>query len=115
MPFTDGTDQRPEPPQAGAARGGAVDAEVLNARLAEIEAAAAGPVEALEPLLRAILETTGASAGALCLYDERRELLRLAAEIDLSDDGCHRFRSVRRGDPTGWDMPLQSLRSRRAY
>ena len=58
---------------------------------------------------------TGCAAGAVCLYDERRELLRLAAESGLSDEGCRRLRMVRRGDLASWDMPLQGLLNRRAY
>jgi hypothetical protein len=91
------------------------EAEALGRRLEEIEAAAAAPVDALEPALRAIIEATGAAAGALCLYDQRRDLLRLAAEVGLSDDGCHRLRTVRRGDINSWDMPLHGLLNRRAY
>src|SRR5438874_5031022 len=60
------------------ARPGAVTAETPRAvrarppglaeRLAQI-AAEAAPEEALEPALRALLEASGAHAGALCLYD----------------------------------------------
>src|SRR6185369_9379355 len=93
----------------------AFDSDALTARLREIGAAAAAPVDALEPALRAIIETVGLGGGAICLYDQRTELLRLAAEAGLSDEGCRRLRTVRRGDTTGWDMPLHGLLNRRAY
>src|SRR6185369_3062458 len=93
----------------------AFDSDALTARLREIGAAAAAPVDALEPALRAIIETVGLGGGAICLYDQRSELLRLAAESGLSDEGCRRLRTVRRGDTTGWDMPLHGLLNRRAY
>ncbi len=87
----------------------------LEERLQEIAAAAAAPEEALEPALQLILEASGAHAGALCLFDRRHGLMRLAAEVGLSEEGCARLRSVRRGDPTAWDMPLHGLLNRRAY
>src|SRR5207244_13512603 len=83
-------------------------------RLAQI-AAEAAPEEALEPALRALLEESGAHAGALCLYDPRQNVLRLAAEIGLSDEGCRRLRTVRRGDPAAWDLPLHGLLNGRAH
>src|SRR5262249_22827290 len=58
---------------------------------------------------------TGAAAGAVCLFDSRREVLRLAAEEGLSDEGCRQLRTVRRGDIASWDMPLHGLMNRRAY
>ncbi|HEV7735728.1 MAG TPA: GAF domain-containing protein [Candidatus Binatia bacterium] len=73
------------------------------------------PEDALEPALQAIVEATGASAGALCLFDVRYGILRLSTEVGLSDEGCRRLRSVRRGDPACWDMPLHGLLNRRAY
>src|SRR5439155_316830 len=42
-------------------------------------------------------------------------LLRLAAEVGLSDEGCKRLRQMRRGSMAGWDMPLHSLLNRRVY
>src|SRR5438552_12294766 len=69
----------------------------------------------LEPALAAVLEASHASAGALCLFDQRHELLRLAAEVGLSDEGCKRLRQMRRGSMAGWDMPLHSLLNRRVY
>jgi CheY-like chemotaxis protein len=89
--------------------------EQLRERLREIAAAAAAPEDAIEPALRAILEASHAQLGAVCLFDQRHELLRLAAEVGLSDEGCRRLRSVKRGDPTSWDMPLSGLINRRAY
>jgi CheY-like chemotaxis protein len=73
------------------------------------------PEELIEIQLRAILETTQTSAGAVCLFDQHQELLRLAVEIGLSDEGCRRLRSVRRGAATTWDMPLHSLLNKRVY
>src|SRR5262249_17757860 len=92
-----------------------VDGEALNARLREIATGVAGPVNALEPALRAIVEATGAAGGALCLFDRRQQLLRLAAEVGMSEQGCCRLRTVRRGDVAAWDMPLHGLLNRRAY
>src|SRR5436309_11493072 len=86
----------------------------LVERLARI-AAETAPEEALEPALQAVLEESGVHAGALCLYDPRQNVLRLAAEIGLSDEGCRRLRTVRRGDPAAWDMPLHGLMNGRAY
>jgi CheY-like chemotaxis protein len=73
------------------------------------------PEELIEIQLRAILESTQTSAGAVCLFDQHQELLRLAVEVGLSDEGCRRLRSVRRGAATTWDMPLHSLLNRRVY
>src|SRR5437867_8084551 len=87
----------------------------LVARLREISSGDIPPEDMLEPALAAILQATGASAGAICLYDQRHDLLRLAAESGLSDEGCGRLRSVRRGDIAGWDMPLHGLLNRRVY
>src|SRR5438128_11352505 len=87
----------------------------LAERLARLAAEAAAPEEALEPALEAVLEESGAGAGALCLFDPRQGVLRLAAERGLSDEGCRRLRTVRRGDPAAWDMPLHGLVNGRAY
>src|SRR5688572_25372827 len=73
------------------------------------------PEELVETQLRAILAATQTSAGAVCLFDQHQELLRLAVEVGLSDEGCRRLRSVRRGAATTWDMPLHSLLNRRVY
>jgi CheY-like chemotaxis protein len=75
----------------------------------------APPEELVEAQLKTILEATQTSAGAVCLFDQHQELLRLAVEIGLSDEGCRRLRTVRRGAATSWDMPLHSLLNRRAY
>jgi len=88
--------------------------EWLRDRLREI-ATSAAPEEALEPALQVILETSRAQAGAICVFDPRHALLRLVCEVGLSDEGCRRLRSIRRGDPAIWDMPLQGLLNRRAY
>jgi len=89
--------------------------EALRDRLAEIAASASVPEEALDGALRAVLEVTRAQAGAVCVFDARYAILRLVTEAGLSDEGCRRLRSVRRGDPAAWDMPLQGLLNRRAY
>jgi len=89
--------------------------EMLCERLREIADQAAAPEDALEPALHAILDAIRVQVGAVCLFDPRHGVLRLAAERGLSDEGCHRLRQVRRGDPTAWDMPLHGLLNRRAY
>src|SRR5439155_21837190 len=88
-----------------------LDGGRLAQRLGEI-AANAAPENVLEPALRAIVAESGAAAGALCFFDSRQELLRLAAEVGLSDDGCRQLRCVRRGAATGWDIPLHGLLNR---
>ena len=87
----------------------------LVERLSAIADAGGRPEEAFEPAMEAVLESTGATGGAICLYDVRHGVLRLTAERGLSDEGCRRLRSVRRGDPACWDMPLHGLLNRRAY
>src|SRR5436853_7645089 len=69
---------RPAPDHAAATA--RAEGEALAARLREIADAAEAPLDALEPALRAILEKTATAAGAVCLFDQRHELLRLAAE-----------------------------------
>jgi len=78
-------------------------------------AAREAPEDALQPALQAILEATGAQAGAICLFDVRYGLLRLAAEVGISDEGCRALRSIRQDNARGWEMPLQCLRDRRTY
>src|SRR5207249_12098664 len=87
----------------------------LAGQLREIATGAAAPEDMLEPALRAVLEASRVSAGAVCLFDQRHDLLRLAAEVGLSDEGCKRLRQVRRGGMAGWDMPLHGLLNRRVY
>src|SRR5438445_7410963 len=94
--------------------GGSLEGGRLAERLSEI-AANAAPEDMLEPALRAIVTETGAAAGAVCFFDSRQDLLRLAAEVGLSDEGCRQLRGVRRGVATGWDIPLHGLLNRRAY
>ena len=65
----------------------------LGERLREI-AARGAPEDALEPALRAVLEETDATAGAVCLFDSAKRLLRLVAEIGLSDEGYRRLRTL---------------------
>jgi CheY-like chemotaxis protein len=73
------------------------------------------PEDAIERHLQDVLKVTQTQAGAVCLFDQHQELLRLAVEVGLSDEGCRRLRNVRRGSATTWDMPLHSLLNRRAY
>ena len=87
----------------------------LLEQLQAIAAGAPSPEDALEPALRAIVESTGAVGGALCLYDQRHSVLRLSAEVDISDEGCRKLRTIRRGDPSCWDIPLHGVVNRRAY
>ena len=106
----------PARPGGGAKpKASAIDSDALVARLRELGAAPELTLDALEQSLRAVLEASGAAAGAICFYDQRQELLRLAAEQGLSDEGCRRLRTVRRGDVASWDMPLHGLLNRRAY
>ena len=112
-PWRPGAPARP----GGAAKpnASAIDGAALVARLRELVASSELPLDALEQGLRAVLEASGGGAGAICLYDTRQELLRLAVEQGLSDEGCRRLRTVRRGDAASWDMPLHGLLNRRAY
>jgi CheY-like chemotaxis protein len=87
----------------------------LGEALVEIGQAVAAPEDALEPALQAVAEAAGATAAALCLYDVRQCVLRLACDVGLSDEGCSQLQTVRRGDPACWDMPLHGLLNRRAY
>ena len=90
----------------------------IGGELAERLRAIAGseaPEDALQPALQAIVEAIGVQAGAICLFDVRYGLLRLATEVGISDEGCRSLRSIRQGDAKGWELPLQSLRDRRAY
>src|SRR5579871_1794926 len=100
---------------AGARRWEPVALAGLGAQLQEIATEAAAAEDALEPALQATVQAVGAVAGALCLYDERRQLLRLAVETGLSEEGCRRLRAVRGNDPSGWDIPLSGLLNRRVY
>src|SRR5262245_39886432 len=103
------------PPSPERARVASRQGEELAARLREIGAATGVPEDALEPALRTTLEALGARAGALCVFDQRHELLWLAAEVGLSDEGCRALRNVRRGGALTWDMPLHGVINRRAY
>ena len=87
----------------------------LLEQLQAIHAEAENPEDALEPALRAIVESSGAVGGALCLFDQRHSVLRLSAEIGITDEGCRRLRTIRRGDPGCWDIPLHGVVNRRAY
>lgn len=88
----------------------------LAARLRELGASAGSLEDALEPMLQAILQVTGATAGALCLYDVRAQALCLAAEIGLSDEGRGKLRHIaRRGEGDSWGIPLHGMLNRRCY
>ena len=102
--------EREAPPRAASVAG-----QELAARLRELGASTASPEDALDPMLHAILEATGAVAGALCLYDVAQQALRLAAEVGLTDAGCGQLRTITRGKADSWGMPLHSLLNRRCY
>jgi CheY-like chemotaxis protein len=87
----------------------------LGEALVEIGQAVSAPEDALEPALQAVVEAANAAAGAICLYDVRQCVLRLACDVGLSDEGCSQLQTVRRGDPACWDMPLHGLLNRRGY
>ncbi len=104
---------RPEheaPPRATSVAG-----QALASRLRELGASTTSPEDALDPMLHAILEATGAVAGALCLYDLAQQALRLAAEVGLTDAGCQQLRTITRGNADSWGMPLHSMLNRRCY
>jgi CheY-like chemotaxis protein len=71
------------------------------------------PEDALEPTLGALVEESGARAGAMCLFERGEGVLRLAAEVGLSDDGCRLLRTTRPGEG-GWNPPLASVLEGRA-
>src|SRR6266478_3590431 len=79
--------------------------ELAN-RLRKLGASTGSPEDALDPMLHAILEATGAVAGALCLYDVAQQVLRLAAEVGLAGAGCRQLRTITRGNADSWGMPL---------
>src|SRR6266852_1089989 len=101
--------------RSSAAPAPALDPAAALADCLRAIAAHEAPEDALQPALQAILEATGAQAGALCLFDVRYGLLRLAAEVGISDEGCRALRSIRQDDARGWALPLQCLRDHRPY
>jgi len=105
--------RRAAPPAPG--RRGPALAQQLTERIRAIAVESGAPEDAIEPSLRAILEGIGARAGAVCLYDPQKLLLRLVAEVGLSDEGCRSLRNIRQGVMSAWDMPLQSLLSHRVF
>jgi CheY-like chemotaxis protein len=110
--------QRPSDTSKAARRTERPASQPTSALLEQLQAIAASatvPEDALEPALKAIIENTGASAGALCLFDQRHAVLRLSTEYGVSDEGCRRLRTIRRGDPSCWDIPLHGVVNRRAY
>src|SRR5919201_5710207 len=88
----------------------APDAAAALADCLRAIAAREAPEDTLQPALQAVLEATRTQAGAICLFDVRYGLLRLAAEVGISDEGCRALRSIRQDDAKGWTMPLQCLR-----
>ena len=64
-PAAKGRRSAPPPP-------GAATAERLKAIINE----AATPEDALEPSLRWLVEASGGAGGAICFFDQRKELLR---------------------------------------
>jgi hypothetical protein len=105
--------RRPAAPSPGGR--GTPLADQLTDRIRAIATEAGAPEDAIEPSLRTILDGIGGRAGAVCLYDPQKLLLRLVAEIGLSDDGCRSLRNIRQGVMSAWDMPLQSLLSHRVF
>jgi transcriptional regulator with GAF, ATPase, and Fis domain len=85
----------------------------LGARLREL--ATAVGADTLDVALRAVLEATGARAGALCQYEQRDEVLTLVHHVGLADEGARRLQQVRKGAIVGWDMPLHALLNHRVY
>jgi chromosome segregation ATPase len=105
--------QAPPPtPRPGAP---AANEDQLGDRLRAIVESVTSPEDALDPMVRAVMESMNACAGAVCLFDTHERMLRLAAESGLSDQGCRRLRSVREGDVDAWEMPLHGLVNGRAY
>src|SRR5688572_10290031 len=109
----------PTPHAPGARRRGSNEPDPvalkIKERLAALRDSEVNPEDAVEQGLLAILESTDIAAGAICLFDPRQQVLRLAAERGLSDQGCKSLRHIRRGYAGSWDMPLQSLGNRRVY
>jgi len=101
--------------RSSAAPAPALDPAAALADCLRAIAAHEAPEDALQPALQAILEATGTQAGALCLFDVRYGLLRLAAEVGISDEGCRALRSIRQDDARAWALPLQCLRDHRPY
>ena len=89
--------------------------ERLVERLEEVTRTARTPEDALEPALRAILDDTGAAAGAISVFDETDESLRLVAEVGLAEEGYRRLQTAGNREPPTWDLPLQSIRTGRPY
>src|SRR5262249_59840756 len=73
------------------------------------------PEDALDLVLRAIVEATHSRAAAVCLFDAEQGLLRLAAEVGLSDAGCRQLRTIRRFAVDAWEVPLDSLLDGRVH
>ncbi|MFN8545313.1 MAG: hypothetical protein U0807_14050 [Candidatus Binatia bacterium] len=84
-------------------------------RLSALVTSPTAPEDALEPALRVLVDETGALAGAICLFDGNEVMLRLAAEVGLSDDGCRLLRTVRRFGPGAWETPLDSVLDERVH
>src|SRR6266851_3736491 len=101
--------------RSSAAPAPALDPAAALADCLRAIAAHEAPEDALQPALQAILEATGTLAGALCLFDVRYGLLRLAAEVGITDEGCRALRSIRQDDARAWALPLQCLRDHRPY
>jgi CheY-like chemotaxis protein len=68
----------------------------------------------LHRTLWALVEASATAAAAVCLFDEDEAILRLAAEVGLSDEGCRTLRAIRAETDT-WAPPLQCVLTRRTY
>lgn len=68
----------------------------------------------LHRTLWTLVEASTATAGALCLFDEDGGILRLAAEVGLSDEGCRTLRAIHARTET-WTVPLRCVLERRIY
>src|SRR5262245_20531812 len=60
-----------------------------------------------------LIETSGASAGAVCLLDAGEQTLRLVNEVGLSDEGCRQLRKIGHPGSQTWSGPLDGLIERR--
>lgn len=81
----------------------------LAEHLAQAAGGALAPEDALDLALRAIADATASRGAAVCLFDAEQGLLRLAAEVGLSDAGCRQLRTIRRFAADAWEVPLDSL------
>lgn len=72
------------------------------------------PADDLRQTLWALVDASAAAAGAVCLFDAEDAILRLVAEVGLSDEGCRTLRAIR-PEKQGWDPPLRCVLDQRTY